>query len=174
MPFLSTKAPRLTCTAGLAALCLIGWAARATLAQDPAIAPIPSGGSGSQIVDQGFSREGEDPEKAAIAFLESNQKMAESQLHSLRAEEAKLRARLQKVEAGIKRWDSLLGALEQSQRGASWAGSNPTRSGSIKSPSSSSIRSFLKSNRLRCRARNDLAERIQAAWTDDSKLLVAS
>jgi hypothetical protein len=118
MPFLSTKAPRLTCTAGLAALCLIGWAARATLAQDPAIAPIPSGGSGSQIVDQGFSREGEDPEKAAIAFLESNQKMAESQLHSLRAEEAKLRARLQKVEAGIKRWDSLLGALEQSQRGA--------------------------------------------------------
>ena len=41
--------------------------------------------------------------------------MAESQLKSLKAEEAKLRDRLRKVEAGIKRWESLLGALKQTQ-----------------------------------------------------------
>lgn len=41
--------------------------------------------------------------------------MAESQLTSLKAEEAKLKDRLRKVEAGIKRWESLVGALKQSQ-----------------------------------------------------------
>ncbi len=50
-----------------------------------------------------------------MTFVEQNQKMAESQLTSLKAEEAKLRDRLRKVEAGIKRWESLLGALKQSQ-----------------------------------------------------------
>jgi hypothetical protein len=57
----------------------------------------------------------DDPEKSAMAFVEQNQKMAESQLTNLKAEEAKLRDRLRKVEAGIKRWESLLGALKQSQ-----------------------------------------------------------
>ena len=50
-----------------------------------------------------------------MAFVEQNQKMAESQLKNLKDEEAKLRDRLRKVEAGIKRWESLLGALKQSQ-----------------------------------------------------------
>ncbi len=59
--------------------------------------------------------EGEDPEKVASAFLEHNQKLAEAQLKSLREEAEKLRARLTKVEAGIKRWDRLLQALKQSQ-----------------------------------------------------------
>jgi hypothetical protein len=57
----------------------------------------------------------DDPEKAAMAFVEQNQKLAESQLKNLKDEQAKLRARLQKVEGGIKRWEALLGALKQSQ-----------------------------------------------------------
>ena len=57
----------------------------------------------------------DDPEKAAMAFVEQNQKLAESQLKNLKDEQAKLRARLQKVEGGIKRWESLVGALKQSQ-----------------------------------------------------------
>ncbi len=50
-----------------------------------------------------------------MAFFVQHQKMAESQLKSLKSEEAKLRDRLRKVEAGIKRWESLLGALKQSE-----------------------------------------------------------
>jgi hypothetical protein len=57
----------------------------------------------------------EDPEKAALAFAEENQKQAEAQLRALKDEEAKLRARLRKVEAGIKRWQTLLLGLKQSQ-----------------------------------------------------------
>jgi hypothetical protein len=57
----------------------------------------------------------DDPEKAALAFVEQNQKLAESQLKNLKDEQAKLRARLQKVEGGIKRWEALVGALKQSQ-----------------------------------------------------------
>ncbi len=56
-----------------------------------------------------------DPEKAALAFAEENQKQAETQLKALKEEEAKLKARLQKVESGIRRWESLLTALKQSQ-----------------------------------------------------------
>jgi hypothetical protein len=57
----------------------------------------------------------EDPEKAALAFAQENQKLAESHVKALKDEEAKLRARLNKVEAGIKRWETLLDALKQSQ-----------------------------------------------------------
>jgi hypothetical protein len=57
----------------------------------------------------------DDPEKAAMAFVEQNQKLAESQLKNLKDEQAKLRARLQKVEGGIKRWEALVGALKQTQ-----------------------------------------------------------
>jgi hypothetical protein len=56
-----------------------------------------------------------DPEKAALAFLAENQKLAESQLKNLRDEESKLKARLAKVQAGIKRWESLVEALKQSK-----------------------------------------------------------
>jgi len=59
--------------------------------------------------------ESEDPEKAALAFVEQNQKHAESQLKNLKNEEAKLRARLQKVQAGIRRWETLIGAFKQNQ-----------------------------------------------------------
>ncbi len=56
-----------------------------------------------------------DPERAAFAFAEENQKQAETRLKALKEEEAKLKARLQKVESGIRRWESLLAALKQSQ-----------------------------------------------------------
>ncbi len=59
--------------------------------------------------------ESSDPERAVAAFVAQNQKLAESQLAVLRAEEAKLRARLKKVEAGIKRWQAVADALKQSQ-----------------------------------------------------------
>jgi hypothetical protein len=169
--FISTKAHRLACTAAVAAICLIGWVGKATLAQDPAkdSAPLPpseastaalslpqeldvpkveaakpaaAGVPGSSPLIPGVdvpplsaeaaiapanvvvpgsavalspASDSEDPEKAAVAFVEQNQKLAESQLKSLKAEETKLRARLQKVEGGIKRWETLLGALKQSQ-----------------------------------------------------------
>jgi hypothetical protein len=57
----------------------------------------------------------DDPEKAALSFAQENQKLAESHVKALKDEEAKLRARLAKVEAGIKRWERLLAALKQSQ-----------------------------------------------------------
>ena len=50
-----------------------------------------------------------------MAFVEQNQKLAESQLKNLKDEQAKLRARLQKVEGGIRRWETLVGALKQTQ-----------------------------------------------------------
>ncbi|MGP0064167.1 MAG: hypothetical protein ACLQGP_11285 [Isosphaeraceae bacterium] len=61
-----------------------------------------------------LANDNDDPEKKAQAFVEQNRKVAESQLKSLKEEEQKLRARLQKVEGGIKRWESLLTALEKS------------------------------------------------------------
>jgi len=57
----------------------------------------------------------DDPEKDAQTFAEQNRKLAESQLKTLKDEEARLRARLQKVESGIKRWQALLEALKQSE-----------------------------------------------------------
>jgi hypothetical protein len=59
--------------------------------------------------------ESEDPEKNVQAFVEQNRKVAETQLKNLRDEAEKLRARLQKVEAGIRRWDTLLTALQASE-----------------------------------------------------------
>ena len=56
-----------------------------------------------------------DPETAALVFVAENQKLAELQLRNLKDEEAKLKARLLKVQAGIKRWESLAQALKQSQ-----------------------------------------------------------
>lgn len=62
--------------------------------------------------------ENEDPEKTVHAFVAQNRKVAEGQLKSLKSEAERLRARLQKVEAGIKRWESLVAALEQSEAAA--------------------------------------------------------
>jgi hypothetical protein len=91
---------------------------------EQAVAPVDHRSIGDQ----------EDPEMSAVAFVEQNQKIAESQLKNLIAEQTKLRERLQKVDAGIKRWETLLSALKQSQgsvanaipgNSASWKQSAP-------------------------------------------------
>ena len=173
MPSISIRASKLACGAAFAAFCLIGWVAKATLAQDPPVRPAPPqllGGlpatapaqaqdlspnaeatkpsatrdhspapfqeqiPGSHATSEPLAAQPaaaviessvtspphipnaeEDPEKAALAFVAQNQKQAEFQLKNLKDEEANLKARLRKVEAGIKRWESLLGALKQSQ-----------------------------------------------------------
>jgi hypothetical protein len=66
--------------------------------------------------------ENDDPEKTVQVFVAQNRKVAESQLKNLKDEGEKLRARLQKVEGGIKRWEALLAALEKSSAAASSKG----------------------------------------------------
>jgi hypothetical protein len=76
----------------------------------------------------------DDPEKTVQAFVEQNRKVAESQLKNLKDEGEKLRARLQKVEGGIKRWEALLAAIEKSGAAASSKGlslADPRVPGSI-------------------------------------------
>jgi hypothetical protein len=60
----------------------------------------------------------DDPEKNVQAFLEQNRKVAEAQLQNLRDEAEKLRARLQKVESVMKRWEALLAALQRNETDA--------------------------------------------------------
>ena len=67
----------------------------------------------------------DDPEKAAQAFVQANEKQAESQLKALTDEAEKLRTRLRKVEAGIKRWEALEQALRKSQAVDTAAGPKP-------------------------------------------------
>jgi hypothetical protein len=158
---ISIRAPKLAFVVAFVSLCLIGWVAKATLAQDPAKPappappltpdiilkveasnpsvspdqsppPIQEQIPGSDVASKtpapqpaadniepavpapSAPNPEEDPEKAAQAFVEQNQKLAESQLKHLKDEEARLRARLQKVEGGIRRWETLLDALKQS------------------------------------------------------------
>jgi hypothetical protein len=131
--------------AGVAAgVCLIGWMSQTSSAQPqdppplqiergknasqdlpvPTVAEVasPSGASAADSDSPPSSAEAatpmtrdEDPEKTALTFAEDNQKQAEGQLKTLREEEAKLKSRLLKLEAGIKRWESVLVALKQSQ-----------------------------------------------------------
>jgi hypothetical protein len=55
--------------------------------------------------------ESDDPEKRARDFTEQNRKAAQEELTQLKAEAERLRARLGKVEAGIRRWEALVTAL---------------------------------------------------------------
>ncbi len=123
-------------TAALFAFCAIGWLAATVLAQAPGdpetkpalqeISPQPSGPIIAAPVELPVPKVEtekvaapviDDPEKEARAFAEQNEKVAEAKLKALKAEEARLRARLERVEGGIKRWESLLGAIKQSQGG---------------------------------------------------------
>ncbi len=61
----------------------------------------------------------DDPEKNARAFLEQNRKVAQGELRNLKDEAERLRTRLGKVEAGIRRWEALLAALDHSEKPAS-------------------------------------------------------
>ena len=81
-------------------------------------APVVTSGSTLELAPvAGNPSPGEtdDPEKNVRAFVEQNRKVAESRLKSLKDEAEKLRSRLQKVEAGIKRWEALLTALQTSE-----------------------------------------------------------
>jgi len=89
-------------------------------AQPPPTAPVVSAGSTVELQTASglpSAGESEDPEKNVQAFVEQNRKVAESQLKNLKDEAEKLRARLQKVEAGIRRWEALLTALQTSEAG---------------------------------------------------------
>ncbi len=57
----------------------------------------------------------DDPEQSAQSFVERNQKDAEDHLRALTAEAQQLRARLAKLESGIKKWQCLVSALKSSQ-----------------------------------------------------------
>ena len=57
----------------------------------------------------------DDPDQSAQSFVERNQKEAEDHLMALTAEAQQLRARLAKLESGIKKWQGLVNALKSSQ-----------------------------------------------------------
>ncbi len=57
----------------------------------------------------------DDPEQLAQSFVERNQKEAEDHLRALTAEAQQLRARLAKLESGIKKWQCLVSALKSSE-----------------------------------------------------------
>ena len=57
----------------------------------------------------------DDPEQSAQSFVQRNQKEAEDHLSALTAEAQQLRARLAKLESGIKKWQCLVSALKSSQ-----------------------------------------------------------
>jgi type IV secretory pathway VirB10-like protein len=86
--------------------------------ESPFDLPPPAAASASSPDSPPTSDAVEDPEKAAQAFVDQNKKTAEGQLKSLKSEAERLRARLQKVEAGIRRWESLLAAIEKSEADA--------------------------------------------------------
>ncbi len=58
----------------------------------------------------------DDPDAQARTFLERNRREAEGQLKALRDEAAQLKARLARVEAGIRRWEALADALDRGAR----------------------------------------------------------
>jgi hypothetical protein len=112
MSFASSITRTLTLGILVAGITLAGCLAGLSLAQSPPQGPpladvIPS--------DTASAPEAQDPEAAVRLFIEQNQKQAESQLKNLKDEAERLRARLQKVEAGIKRWETYLSAIKQSQ-----------------------------------------------------------
>ena len=81
----------------------------------------------------------DDPEKTATAFLEQNQKLAETNLKALKEEAEKLKARLAKVEAGVRRWERLLEAPLKQSEGDLGADSPPARVSSVVIPGESPV-----------------------------------
>jgi len=130
----------------------IGWVARSTLAQNspqksvstpapvlPPPAPAPAVSSRLPLdldLATGVTSPGgtDDPEKTAQAFVEQNRQVAEAQLKNLRDQAENLRSRLQKIEAGIRRWEALLAALQKSEAAASPRAAADRGSGEIREP----------------------------------------
>ena len=67
------------------------------------------------LIDSQPAPSSDDPEQSAESFVERNQKEAEDHLRALTAEAQQLRARLAKLESGIKKWQGLVNALKSSQ-----------------------------------------------------------
>lgn len=78
-------------------------------AADSRTAPNPT------LASEPAASPGDDPEKSAQSFVERNQKEAEAHLKALTAEADQLRARLARLESGIKRWQVLVNALRSAQ-----------------------------------------------------------
>ena len=123
-----------------------------------------------------------DPEKAALVFVAENQKLAESQLKNLKDEESKLNARLLKVQAGIKRWESLVEGLNKAKE-VSRRSRRDRRRAELSAPTNShrlipdqTLPSFRSEIEPRTRRRIGLPDLDgpHAAWTDESRFLVAS
>jgi len=82
-------------------------------AQQAAAAPAPAAIRTLQESQPAASTD--DPEQAAKSFVERSQKEAEDHLRALTAEAQQLRARLAKLESGIKKWQCLVSALKSSE-----------------------------------------------------------
>lgn len=67
------------------------------------------------LIDSQPAPSSDDPEQSAQSFVQRNQKEAEDHLRALTAEAQQLRARLAKLESGIKKWQCLVSALKSSQ-----------------------------------------------------------
>jgi hypothetical protein len=79
-------------------------------------APVsPYAASPPTVAQEPAAGAGEDPEKSAQSFVERNQKEAEEHLKALTAEAEQLRARLTRLESGIRRWQVLVNALRSAQ-----------------------------------------------------------
>ncbi len=88
-------------------------------ASEPSLKPVDPPAPAPVVVGPDHSPlEAEDPEKVASDFLEHNHKVAEAQLKALKEEAEKLKARLAKVEAGIKR----LGSAGRGAQAERWRG----------------------------------------------------
>jgi len=144
--------PRLAVAVVIAGLLGIGWVARSTLAQNspqksvstpapvlppPAPAPAVSPRLPFDLdLATGVTSPGgtDDPEKTAQAFVEQNRQVAEAQLKNLKDQAENLRSRLQKIEAGIRRWEELVAALQKSEAAASPRAAADRGSGEIREP----------------------------------------
>jgi hypothetical protein len=119
--------PKLAIVVTFVGVACFGWVVRYTLAQGgdrtrpkvdapadlPLVKPEPLGDLDAAA--KGSTVEDEDPEKAAKAFVDQNRRVAEDRLKSLKDEAEKLRSRLRKVEAGIRRWETLVSALNREE-----------------------------------------------------------
>jgi hypothetical protein len=76
--------------------------------------PAVAGGAAAAPTPTGSAND--DPEQNARAFAERSRKEAQDELKKLKEEAERLRTRLGKVEAGIRRWEALLTSLDNSER----------------------------------------------------------
>jgi hypothetical protein len=85
--------------------------------EGPELSPPPVAGSGvAAAAPNPDGPANDDPEQNARSFVERSRKEAQDELKKLKEEAERLRTRLGKVEAGIRRWEALLAALDKSEQ----------------------------------------------------------